>query len=243
MPKSERDFLASYDDGRFKKPSVAVDVVIFTVFEGDLHVLTIKRAEHPFLGRWSLVGGYVDVDKDSDLEASAKRKLEEKTSVRTPYLEQLITVGDGRRDPRGWTVTTVYFALLPVDKIRLRQGGSASDIEWTKVFGAGIKKKLAFDHTKLLELALERLRSKVLYTALPLYLMPPEFTLNELKTVFDLILGNEIDGKSFRRRILGAEMIEETGASKISGKRPAKLYRIRKGFESHFFVRNLEGSL
>lgn len=243
MTRSQAKFLKSSDKFQYETPSVAVDVVIYTVFNGVLHVLTITREEHPFQGMWSLVGGYVDIHKDSDIVATARRKLEEKTGVKTPYLEQLMTVGDNQRDPRGWTISTVYFALLPFKDIKFKNDSQTSKIEWTPIINGKVKKKLAFDHAKILSLAIERLRGKVLYTSLPFYLLEVEFTLREAQDVYEIILGRKIDPKSFRRRFLVPEILQESGGSKISGKRPAKLYRLTPNQHTHFFVRTLEGSI
>src|SRR5512135_1486449 len=94
----------------FERPLTTVDLVIFTVRDDALHVLLAERDEAPFDGRWGLPGGIIDVDQDADLEACARRKLREKTAVASPYLEQLGSWGNRKRDPRGWSVTHVYFA-------------------------------------------------------------------------------------------------------------------------------------
>ncbi|MBP7253889.1 MAG: NUDIX hydrolase [Alphaproteobacteria bacterium] len=239
---TEEAFLKNYDPSVFARPSTAVDAVIFTVFDSVLHVLTVKRANHPYQGRWSLVGGYVDIQCDNDLEATARRKLAGKTGVNSPYLEQFRTIGNKDRDPRGWSITTVYFALMPSHDIVLKAGKGASNIKWSKVDGGKVKDKLAFDHDEILRDCFERLRSKVLYTSLPIHLMPGDFTLGELQKVYEVILNDDIDHKSFRRRILGADILEETGEMRADGNRPAKLYRLRNKCETHYFVRNIEGS-
>lgn len=238
---TEEEFLKSYDASVFKRPSTSVDSVIYTVFDDALHVLVVKRENHPFRDSWSLVGGYIDLDGDMDLKATARRKLEEKTGVKTPYLEQFSTIGNKQRDPRGWSVTTVYFALIPSEHIILKAGNGASDIKWMRVENGKIKVPLAFDHAEILKNCTERLQNKVLYTSLPVHLMPNEFTLNELQSVYEIILEKEIEHKSFRRRILGAEILKESGAMKDSGRRPAKLYKRNNSVNTHFFVRNLEG--
>lgn len=240
--KTEKAFLKDYDPNAFDRPSTAVDNVIYTVFDGALHVLVVKRANHPFQSQWSLVGGFVDLDNDVDLEATAKRKLEEKTGVKTPYLEQFCTIGGKDRDPRCWSVTTVYFALLPSEDITLQAGNGAQDIKWSKVVAGEIKEKMAFDHAKILKECTQRLKNKALYTSLPVHLMPDAFTLNELHTVYEIILDNKMDHKSFRRRILGAGILEETGEMKQTGRRPAALYKQKESDETFFFVRNIEGS-
>ena len=240
--QSEEDFLKNYDPSAFKRPSTSIDTAIFTVLDGELHVLTVKRAEHPFKDMWSLVGGFIDLEKDNDIEATAKRKLEEKTGVKTPYLEQYGTIGGKKRDPRGWSVTTIYFALIPCHEVKLQAGKGAVDIKWSKVSGGKVKDKLAFDHAEILAKCTERLRSKVLYTSLPVYLMPADFTLGELQKVYEIILGKKIDHKSFRRRILSTDILEETAEMRHEGKRPAQLYRHKKAPHPHFFVRNIEGA-
>ena len=240
VAQSEAEFLTDYKASIFERPNTSVDTVIFTVIANDLHVLTIKRTEHPFKDVWSLVGGYIDTKNDSDLEATAKRKLLEKTSVATPYLEQFGAVGNGIRDPRGWSVTTVYFALIPSEDIQLYAGKGASEIKWTKMTDGRIEDTLAFDHTELLYKCMERLRSKVLYTSLPVYFMQKDFTLGELQKIYEVILGTVIDHKSFRRRILNANILDESNAMRREGTRPAKLYHLKKSHRAHYFSRNIE---
>ena len=239
---TEKQFLKDYDPKVFDRPSTAVDNVIYTIFDGALYALVVQRANHPFRNHWSLVGGFVDLRNDKDLESTAKRKLEEKTGVKTPYLEQFYTIGNKKRDPRCWSVTTVYFALIPSENIRLRAGIGANDIKWSKVEDGEIKEQMAFDHAKILKECTQRLRSKALYTSLPVFLMPKEFTLNELQAVYEVILKSKIEHKSFRRRILNADILEETGEMKKTSRRPAILYRRKKVDEPYFFVRNIEGS-
>lgn len=240
--QSEEGFLKSYDPSVFPRPSTSVDTAIFTVLDDHLHVLTVKRGEHPCKDMWSLVGGFIDLEKDNDIEATAKRKLEEKTGVKTPYLEQYGTIGSKKRDPRGWSVTTIYFALIPSHQVKLQAGKGAVDIKWSKVTSGKVKDKLAFDHAEILAKCTERLRSKVLYTSLPIYLMPRDFTLGELQKVYEIILDKKIDHKSFRRRILSTDILEETNDMRHDGKRPAQLYRQKKNQQPHFFVRNIEGA-
>lgn len=238
--KSESEFLKKYDVSQFERPSSSVDVVIFSYFNENLHVLTIKRAEHPFQGSWSLVGGYVDLKNDRNIEETARRKLEEKTGVKSPYLEQLITIGNADRDPRGWSITTVYFALVSFEDAVLKAGYGATDVQWSKVTQNKVGHPLAFDHSQILKLCLERFRNKVLYTSLPGHLMPKEFTIGELQDVYETILGKLVDHKAFRRRILG--ILEETGKEKEGPTRPAKLYRLKNLKKPHFFMRNMEGN-
>ncbi len=231
--------VSSDDTTAFNSLISTVDTVIFTVFDKQLHVLTIKRQAPPFAGCWALVGGFVDKYNDEDLQATARRKLAEKTGVETPYLEQFGSIGNATRDPRGWSVTTVYFALISANEVVLQAGKGASAIQWAAIEDNGIADTLAFDHADILAQCLERLRSKVLYTTLPVHLMPDDFTLRELQTVYEIILNKKIEPKSFRRRLLGADILQETGEIKSERGRPSMHYRL-KNKDVHFFLRNLE---
>ncbi len=242
MTQSEADFLKSYDPEAFDRPNASVDTAIFTVIDDSLHVLLVRRAHHPSLGKWSLVGGFIDLQADASLEDTARRKLLEKTGVETPYLEQWGTIGNKTRDPRHWSITTVYFALIPAKGVALRAGEGATEIKWAKLGPDGcVADDLAFDHASLLKECHSRLRLKVLYTSLPLFLMDDSFTLSELQKTYEILIGQEVEAKSFRRRILSADLIRETGAMKDSGRRPAKLYSLVRREQPHFFLRNIEG--
>lgn len=239
---AEKAFLEQYDPTAFDRPNNAVDSVIYTVFEGGLHVLLMRREHHPYQGNWSLIGGYVDLARDETLEDTAKRKLLEKTGVATPYLEQFYTFGGKDRDPRGWSVTTVYFALIPAQHIQLQANSGARETKWVALSEGGVGEKLAFDHDHILQKCTERLRKKVLYTSLPVHLMPPHFTLNELQDVYETIMGHKMDPKSFRRRLLSADILQETGEMRQTGRRPAKLYQLKQADETFFFTRNIEAA-
>lgn len=237
QPKTEKAFLENYDASLYEKPSAAVDIVILTIKSNKLQALIIKRDDYPFKHKWSLIGGFIDINKDQTLEQTAKRKLREKTGVKAPYLEQVITVGNKKRDPRGWSISTVYFALLPYEKVSLQLGTGAADIKWGPCEGDSIKEKLAFDHADLLAVCLDRLRSKVVYTSLPVYLHSENFTLSELQATYEIIMGKPIEKKSFYRRMLASGILEETNEMRKSGRRPAKLYRLVNNKEAHYFTR------
>ena len=240
---SEQEFLKNYNPNLYDRPSTSVDTVIFTVFDNALQVLLVQRDDYPFKHQWSLVGGYIDLEHDLTLEDTAKKKLAEKTGVKTPYLEQCFTIGNKHRDPRGWSVTTVYFALLPFDQIQLQAGKGAIDIKWSIIYKYRVAEDLAFDHAEILRLAIERLRNKVLYTSLPAYLMPEKFTLRDLQTVYEIILDRKLEVKSFRRRIAKANILEETSEMRQDAKRPARLYRLKQDVDTYFFLRNIEGAM
>lgn len=222
-----------------KRPLATVDVAIFGVHDAALRVLLVRRpgaAGEPFPGQWALPGGFIDVERDASLEACALRKLREKTGVRSPYLEQLGSWGNSRRDPRGWSVTHVYFALIDGRGLRLAGGGNAAEVAWHAIEGDGVGEKLAFDHGRLLAAAVARLRNKVQYTTLPAFLLPESFTLSELQAAYEVVLGRHLDKSAFRTRMLAAGFIEATGEQRTGANRPAQLYRL-KNREAVFFPR------
>ena len=212
----------------FPRPLATVDVAIFSIREGKLSVLLVKRpadAQEPFPGRWALPGGFVDVERDRDLEACAMRKLREKTGLAAPYLEQVGSWGNAKRDPRGWSATHLYFALVQgSEELPAGSGGS-----WRAIEGAGVGARLAFDHEHLLEAAVARLRAKVEYTSLPAYLVPEPFTLAELQRAFEVVLDRRVNKAAFRTRVLSSGMVESTGKRREGPTRPAELYRLAPG--------------
>ena len=206
----------------YPRPSVTVDVIIFTLRDNDLQVLLVKRKHPPFEGMWAIPGGFVGIDES--LEEAALRELEEETGVRDVYLEQLYTFGDPDRDPRGRVITVAYFAVVPADAIRPRAGDDASEARWWSIYDLP---PLAFDHADILAYALQRLRYKLEYTAVGFELLPETFTLSELQAAYEVVLGEKLDKRNFRRKILSAGVIEETGEYRTGEGRPAKLYRFR----------------
>ena len=206
----------------YPHPAVTADIVVFTIRHDALKVLLIKRAEDPYLGSWALPGGFVGIDED--LDSAAERELAEETGVTSVYLEQLYTFGKPDRDPRERVITVAYYALIPSDRLQIRAASDAEAVGW---FGLNELPKLAFDHTVILDMALNRLRAKLDYSTIALQFMPAEFTLSELQSVYEIILGERLDKRNFRKRILALDAIEETGGEHRDGAhRPAKLYRV-----------------
>lgn len=240
-PTTEAEFLASYDPKKFDAPLATVDVTIFTVINGCLNVLLVRRQGFPHKGEWSLPGGFIDLVGDNDLDATAMRKLKDKTGVDAPYLEQVGTVGGKTRDPRGWSLTVLYFALMSSEMMRLRAGSGASEVAWRPVKDGKVEESLAFDHAHLLKMAVERLRNKARYTMLPGYVLPEAFTLTELINIYRVLLEDDIDNPMMRRRLLRTNLLEETGGLRGGDTRPAKLYRFAREAAQHVFERNLEG--
>ena len=223
----------------FPRPLVTVDVVMFTVLDDALQVLLVRRpvnTAEPFPGKWALPGGFVNVDDDASLLDCALRKLREKTGVVAPYLEQLGSWGGAGRDPRGWSATHCFYALIPVQAMQLRSGANAADVAWFEVEAAS-RKRLAFDHGELLDAAIARLRSKVEYTSLPAFLLDEPFTLPALQHTYEVVLGRGVDKSAFRKRMLDGGFMEEAGMLTGSLGRPAMSYRLRDRSQAGLFPR------
>jgi 8-oxo-dGTP diphosphatase len=200
-----------------------VDLVIISIHEGQLSVLLTQHVEDPLGATWALPGGFVA--REERLEAAAQRRLSEEIGLRQAYLEQLYTYGDPGRDPRGWVVTVAYFALVPAaGRIQADSGGDVRLAQW---FPLDRLPSTVSDHSEIIEYALRRLRYKLEYTAVGFELLPSEFTLSELQRIYEIILGEEIDKRNFRRRILQSRIIEPTAGIKNGDGRPARLYRYR----------------
>jgi 8-oxo-dGTP diphosphatase len=218
------DLPESYDAASYDRPSVTTDVVIFSLVDEDLKVLLVKRKYAPFAGQWAIPGGFVHMDES--LEEAAVRELEEETGLTDLFMEQLYTFGAPDRDPRTRVITVAYFALVSYHAIQHRPSGDAAETAWHSVYKLP---QLAFDHRTILDYALTRLRYKLEYTTVGFQLLPDEFTLTELQQAYQIILGEELDKRNFRRKILSADILEETGKKKKEAEgRPAMLYRYRQ---------------
>lgn len=223
----------------FEKPLTTVDVVIFTVLDEQLQVLLVRRPEgpdEPFPKSWALPGGFVDVLQDATLEDCARRKLLAKTGMASPYLEQLGSWGSRDRDPRGWSATHAWFALLPAAGVQLARDAQVP-AQWHPVDELPTRKRLAFDHSDILQAAIERLRSKVEYTSLPAFLLPEPFTLPQLQKAYEVVLGRAIDKSGFRTRALAAGFLVEQGEMDVGSPRPAMGYRLLSRGEVVYFPR------
>ena len=207
----------------YARPAVTVDIVVFTVQDDELKVLLIQRAESPFQGDWALPGGFIEIDES--LKRAAYRELKEETGVRARYLEQMGALGHPDRDPRGRTITVAYVALMPPDKLKNQAGSDAKAVSW---FSMNDVPELAFDHAKILRYARQHLRDKRDDPTIPLQLVSALFTLSELQQVYESMLGEVLDKRNFRKKILALDLIEATGEEKQAGPhRPAGLYRVK----------------
>jgi 8-oxo-dGTP diphosphatase len=207
----------------YPHPAVTVDIVIFTIRDNKLKLLLIRRAYKPYQGKWALPGGFINMDED--LDAAARRELEEETGVSGVYLEQLYTFGAPKRDPRERVITVAYYALIPSEEIQLKAASDAEAVGW---FGMDELPELAFDHSDILKLAHERLVAKLDYSTIALQFLPKAFTLNEVQSIYEIIYQDEVDKRNFRKWILGLDQLVETGEmSKGAAHRPAKLYKAK----------------
>ena len=207
------------------RPSVTVDVVLFGYDgKGALKLLLIQRGGPPFQGQWALPGGFVEMDED--LERSALRELEEETGVRDIYLEQLYTFGKPGRDPRGRVISVAHYALVNLSDHPALAASDAARAEW---FATDALPELAFDHAAIIRTATERLRAKVRYEPIGFELLPETFTLAEMQTLYQTILGvPAFNKRNFRTRILNTGMLEEAGRQENVAHRPAMLYRFNE---------------
>ncbi len=234
------DFLDFETEG-YPRPAVMVDIAIFTVEREVLKVLLIKRGMEPFVGQWALPGGSVRLGLDRDLEDAAMRELLEETGVRNHYLEQLYTYGGADRDPRGWSVSVAYFALVAAREAHLKAGTDAEAARWHSIHGNKVEIGLAFDHARILQDAIERLRAKLDYTDIAVHLLPEEFTLGDLQRVYEIIMQDKLNKSSFRQRVERAGIVEAIpGKMRTGPNRPAQLYRfVEKRDRRVFFPRSI----
>jgi len=174
----------------------------------------------PFNGERALPGGFVM--ENETLQEAAHRKLAEETSVKNVYLEQLYTFSEVKRDPRGRTISCAYIALMSRENITLKAWSDASEVRF---FDVKKLPKLAFDHKKIVEYAIQRLKRKMEYTNVAQYILPKKFTLRQLQDVYETILDQQIDVRNFRKKIDKLGLVKETGEKEIGVQyRPAKLY-------------------
>jgi 8-oxo-dGTP diphosphatase len=205
----------------YKKPSVTVDCVVFGLDEEDLKIILIERDVEPFKGRWALPGGFVHLDES--LEEAAMRELEEETGIQNVFLEQLYTFGDVNRDPRDRVISVAYYSLVNLRDHKIKAATDARNAAW---FSVDDVPKLAFDHNKILDVALKRLRGKVRYEPIGFELLPEKFTLTELQQMYEKILEQKIDKRNFRKKILNMELLEELDEVQMDvAHRAARLYK------------------
>jgi 8-oxo-dGTP diphosphatase len=232
--------MSRYDPSAFPPFAVTVDLVVLTVRDHALCALMVRRGEPPFQGFWALPGGFVRPDEG--LSEAAARELAEETGLRThgaagqepgvgAHLEQLATYGDPQRDPRMRVVSVAHLALAP-DLPTPRPGGDVRSARWAPVeelLGRGKDDGLllAFDHTRILAEGVERARSKIEYSSLATAFCPAEFTVGELRQVYESVWGVSLDPRNFHRKVTGTPgfLVPAGGTTTRQGGRPAQLFR------------------
>ncbi len=208
----------------YPRSALTVDCVVFGLDEEDLKVMLIQRDLPPFEGQWALPGGFVRTDET--LDEAARRELEEETGIRTSYLEQLYSFSELHRDPRERVVTVAYYALVQLSDYRTRAATDARNAAW---FAVDDMATLAFDHLRILDMALQRLRGKVRYQPIGFDLLPDKFTLRQLQHLYETILDRPLDKRNFRKKIqMMGLLIQLDEVEKDVAHRAARLYRFDK---------------
>lgn len=200
------------------QPQVAVIMVILTVHEDRLKVLLYRRDKEPFEGQLSLPAGLIL--KMESLDEAALRVLKEKTGISRLFLEQLYTFGDPERDPHKWTIGVAYYALINFKDVTIKE----PEADWFEVNSIS---ELAFDHNEVLKKALDRTRSKMMYSNILHGLLPEEFTLTQLQKVYELLLDEKLDKRNFRKKILSLNILIDTNRKITGNQRPAALFKFK----------------
>ncbi|WJK38813.1 NUDIX domain-containing protein [Solwaraspora sp. WMMA2056] len=235
---SETEFLASYDPRAYAPLAVTVDVVALTIRDGQLHVLLVVRGAPPYEGAWALPGGFVQPDED--LPTAAARELAEETGLDTRaaamdrvHLEQLASYGTPDRDPRMRIVSVAYLAFAP-ELPDPAAGSDAATAAWVPVAALGLPddvepgqpvrqrpgttRRLAFDHARILADGLDRARAKLEYTPLATRFVADEFTISELRAVYQTVWGVELHAGNFHRKVLSVPgFLDSVGATTERG--------------------------
>lgn len=288
---TEKEFLAQYKPGDYQRPSVTVDMLLFTVTdkivedvrklnEKELKILLIKRKDHPFIGQWAIPGGFVNIDESVD--DAAYRELKEETNIDNVYMEQLATFGEANRDPRMRVISTAYMALVPNKNLNPIAGDDAEEVAWFSVRkDSEVKTKegitinlileneeknaiinykitekhsfkgvsevkecsyeldssstdgLAFDHYKIVDMALDRLRNKIEYTSLAFNLVGEYFTMAEMQSIYEIILCRKFHRMEFMRKLRNMVIATDMTTSD-KGHRPARYYKYNKSWMNQF---------
>jgi len=207
---------------KYARPALTVDCIVFGLdADLELKVMLIKRNIQPFQGQWAIPGGFVRMDET--LEAAALRELQEETGIENVFLEQLYTFGDLARDPRDRTVTVAYYALINLVEQKIKASTDARAADWFALSGIP---QLAFDHDKILQTAIARLRGKIRYEPVGFELLPKNFTLTQLQRLYETVLDRQLDKRNFRKKILSMDLLIDTGEIQHNvSHRAAKLYQ------------------
>lgn len=222
---------------RYPHPAVTTDCVIFG-FDGErLQVLLIERGIEPFKGRWAFPGGFIKMDETA--EEGALRELKEETGMENAFIQQFHTFSNPLRDPRERVITIAFYALVRIQEVK--GGDDAASARW---FPLDEIPALAFDHDHMLRMATQRLRQEIHFHPIGFELLPEKFTLKELQSLYEAILGITFDRRNFAKKMLHLEILNELDETVWpTPKREAKLFSFnagkyeelkRKGFRMEF---------
>lgn len=204
--------------------AISVDCVIFGYDDKELKVLLIKSDLKEFNSLWSLLGDLVKINED--IEHAPHRVLKERTGLEDVYLEQVQTFGSVGRHPSGRVITTAYYTLLDINHNNLKL--TDNELHWHSVDDI---KKLAFDHKKIMDTCLERLREKVMENPIIFNLLPEKFSLRKLQSLYEAILGVDLDRRNFRKKIALKNWLDDVEELEENvPHRPGKLYKLKKAF-------------
>ena len=206
----------------YPRPSVTTDCVIFGFDSEGLSVLLIERGIEPFRGCWAFPGGFMQMDEDA--ETCARRELREETGLDAEYVEQFATFSDVNRDPRGRTVTIAHFALVKKSEVK-----GADDAAQAKWFPIGNIPPLAFDHDRILRVALKALREKIHFEPVGFELLPDVFVMSQLQNLYESVLEVKFDRRNFANKMLKLGILTEVDDGTFRpGTRDAKKYSFNK---------------
>lgn len=221
---TEKEYLEQYNPNDFERPSVTVDLLVFTIENDRLKIVLVEREEYPFKGKLSLPGVFVGIHET--LDEATVRGIAEETGLHNLYFEQLYTWGEVKRDPRMRIISVSYIAIVDIEKIHLSAGKRTASVALYDVDELLASDwEIAFDHRKIIEYGRERIKNKVEYAPIAFEFLPEEFTLPELQRVYEILLDKKLYKAGFRQKI--APMIEETGhMTSGDAHRPSKYYRL-----------------
>lgn len=221
---SEKEYLNTYDQSKYEKPSVTVDLLVFTIEDDRLKIVLVKRENHPFKDMLALPGVFVKMDET--LDEAAKRGIFQEAGIRDIYFEQLYTWGEVDRDPRMRIISVSYLSLTPIEKLKLSvaQGATVELYDVEELLASD--GELAFDHKKIIAYGRERIKNKTEYTEIAFAFLEEEFTLPRLQQVYEILLGKSLYKAGFRRKIM--PLLEETEhMTSGDAHRPSKFYRLK----------------
>lgn len=218
------------DADAFPRPIATVDVVPLRLRPAGLEIGTILRETEPYRGRRALIGGFIHVDEDEDVEATARRVLLAKADAWPSHMEQLAVFSGSWRDRRGWSLSVTFVAVFVEEAAPGVTFEPAAEV-----------RGLPFDHDRIVAAAVDRVRTKAGYSSLPLRFLAEPFTVPEAHAVYQTLLGAALDRAAFRRKILESGFLQPTGDARPPSRdaaRPARLYRVAPGQPLHYVPRN-----